>query len=153
MRRPHGDSVDRPSTYAQIFGKETEFGPRPYRIGKRQSLHHRNRKLRRKPEGSLRGNNTGLEEPVFMSGVLVSSDHEAHSAHELRGSDSSRGPDFVSTIEQFFCDMAAKEVWPLCSAEISHECFDLVKQEMVALPNNRRDLPTGRTVPSKSYDH
>ena len=84
----------------------------------------------------LRRNTTRLEEPVFMSGVLVSRDQEAHSAHKLCSSDSSMGPDFVSTKEQFFCDITAKEVWPLCSAEIPHECFDLVKQEMVAVPNN-----------------
>ena len=146
-------TVDPPSTYAQILGKGTQVGPGPYGIGNGESFRRRHQKLRRNPEGSLSINNTGLQQPVFMSGVLVSSEHEAHSAHELCVSDSSMGPDFVSTTEQMFCHMAAKEVWPLCSTEIPHGCFDLVKQEMASPPNSRRDIFTGRTVPSRSYDH
>lgn len=48
---------------------------------------------------------------------LVASAHEQHSAREVCGSGTSRGPDFVSLKEGFFCDMETKTLWPLCAEE------------------------------------
>lgn len=56
---------------------------------------------------------------------LIISNITSHSAKELCESHTSAGPDFVSTIERLFCDMAEKVLWPLCSEDSSYACFDL----------------------------
>ncbi len=64
-------------------------------------------------------------------GHLVISGLDAHSANELCESGSSYGPDFVSTVENTYCDMSAKKSWPLCDQNgITERCFDLQKQTM-----------------------
>lgn len=83
---------------------------------------------------------------------LIVSKFDNQSAAELCGSDQSYGPDFVSVAEGIFCDMSAKEAWPLCGAGIAHGCFDLDTNQMVSQGSQRRDEQTGRSVPVKSYD-
>lgn len=94
-------------------------------------------------------------------GHLIISNHQSHSAQELCESETSIGPDFVSTNESVFCDMAAKEWWPLCSSTITTSCFELNTQTMEGNnPGNRapgktvhaRNTATGRVIPDKSYD-
>lgn len=55
---------------------------------------------------------------------LVVSNIDSHSAQELCESDTSSGPDFVSTSEGLFCDMSEKQLWPLCSGVVTASCFD-----------------------------
>jgi hypothetical protein len=101
---------------------------------------------------------------------VVVSKIESHSAKEVCESESSAGPDFVSTVEGVFCDTAAKEWWYLCSSKISTGCFDLETQRMVGNANatghhstepvyhnatsihsREVDASTGRVVPVKLY--
>lgn len=101
---------------------------------------------------------------VFMQGHLVTSGHAAHSAKELCESGTSAGPDFVSTVEGLFCDMAEKEVWPLCLGNVTNStqaCFDTSTNTMQGGSNStsqgnstgiwRRDYASGRPIPDKSY--
>jgi len=71
---------------------------------------------------------------------LVVSGHEGHSAKDLCDSGSSYGPDFVSTVENTYCDMSAKKAWPLCDRNgVKDNCFDLQKQTMRKGGKMRRD--------------
>ncbi|EAW15008.1 uncharacterized protein ACLA_004220 [Aspergillus clavatus NRRL 1] len=90
---------------------------------------------------------------------IIMSEHAAHTASELCGSLSAAGPDFVSIVEGLFCDMCAKELWPLCSEATLTGCFDLDSKAMRA--NNgtltgrglhARDVLTGRDIPQKEYE-
>ena len=60
---------------------------------------------------------------------LVVSDISAHSATTLCNHDMSRGPDFVSTIENLFCDMETKTLYPLCTGSQSSNCFTIDKDQ------------------------
>lgn len=60
-----------------------------------------------------------------LADQLVVSDIACHSAKEVCESDTSAGPDFVSTVEGLFCDMSEKILWPLCSESLTDSCFDL----------------------------
>ena len=55
---------------------------------------------------------------------LIESSSTGHSAQELCGSETSRGPDFVSLEEGLYCDMMNKQLSPLCSATIVEGCYD-----------------------------
>ena len=55
----------------------------------------------------------------------------AHSASELRGSETSRGPSFVSTQEGTYCDMSHKTSYPLCSATVTTGCFDVDTKQLI----------------------
>jgi hypothetical protein len=61
--------------------------------------------------------------------LIVSSSHH-HSAVEICESPSSRGSDFVSTVEGLFCDMATKTLYPLCGGNVETECFDVKSHEL-----------------------
>jgi hypothetical protein len=56
---------------------------------------------------------------------LTISEFDDHSAKTVCQSDSSSGPDFISTVERLFCDMCDRQIWRLCDHEEDHECFDL----------------------------
>jgi hypothetical protein len=102
-------------------------------------------------------------------GSLIISSFPSHSAKDLCESATSIGPDFVSTIEGIYCDMAAKEWWYLCSTSLVTGCFDLTKTAMVGnVPGNAaagtattvngtaiqsRDTSSGRVIPVKTYDN
>ena len=83
---------------------------------------------------------------------VVVSDYDTHTATELCDSATSHGPDFVSTKENFYCDMCTHQLWPLCSATINQACFDMGTMTMRAGtgPQKRGSL-TGREVPAKKY--
>jgi hypothetical protein len=117
-----------------------------------------NKPKRRSIESSRLSKRDGRQ---LKPGHLVVSHFQSHSAQELCESATSIGPDFVSTTEGIFCDMAEKEWWSLCSSTITTGCFDLNKQTMVGnAPGNgrhettihSRDTATGRVIPVKSYD-
>ena len=83
-------------------------------------------------------------------GHLIISGHEGHSGTELCGSEGSYGPDFVSTVDNTYCDMSTKTSWPLCGSNgIKEQCFDLATHSMQYSPHMkaRRDdgSPAGTT--------
>ncbi|KAL8797104.1 MAG: hypothetical protein Q9195_000571 [Heterodermia aff. obscurata] len=87
------------------------------------------------------------ETSVFMSSKgklaqLVVSDIQAHSAKDLCDHSRSRGPDFVSRVENIYCDMTAKRSYPLCKDKQTKDCFSLDKQGKRV---SRRDGTTGQT--------
>ena len=89
-------------------------------------------------------------------GHLVISSIKTHSAKELCESQTSMGPDFVSTVEGLFCDMEVKEWWNLCSTNLTTGCFDLSSQTMKGnVAGNTtvkaRDGASGRVIPNKEY--
>jgi hypothetical protein len=88
----------------------------------------------------------------FMADVLITSALEEHSADHLCGDDMSLGPDFVSLAEGLFCDMETRHTWQLCSATVTHSCFDTKTQKMAPGPLGRRSTIHGREIPEKSYE-
>ncbi|KAH8776233.1 hypothetical protein BGZ57DRAFT_364443 [Hyaloscypha finlandica] len=83
---------------------------------------------------------------------IVVSDYDTHSATELCDSATSVGPDFVSTKENFFCDMCTHELWPLCSPTINQGCFDITSMTMKAGTSSSRGGSLGRReVPMRKY--
>ncbi|KAH0565237.1 hypothetical protein GP486_001365 [Trichoglossum hirsutum] len=83
---------------------------------------------------------------------VVISDVNAHTATALCKSDTSVGPDFVSTKEGLYCDMCAHELWHVCDATITQGCFDRNTTEMrPGTGPQARDGLSGRQVPAKKY--
>ncbi|KAL7941110.1 hypothetical protein V8C42DRAFT_348974 [Trichoderma barbatum] len=74
---------------------------------------------------------------------LVISSIESHNATQLCLSETSRGPDFVSTAEGVFCDMATRELMPLCSQGIEENCFHT--------DSGTQLLRRNETAPTKQY--
>lgn len=72
-------------------------------------------------------------------GHLVISNHEKHSAVHLCEHPNSRGPDFISLIEELFCDMTERIVYPLCSKAVTTACFSYNKATKKV---HKRDLQT-----------
>lgn len=70
---------------------------------------------------------------------IVGSHDEMHSASELCEDPMAWGPDFVSFHEGVFCDMKKKEVWPLCDAEITKNCFDWDARILVKKRSSKRE--------------
>lgn len=62
-----------------------------------------------------------------METQLVVSDFDHHSAIELCEHPRSYGPDFVSLAEGVFCDMSERKHYPLCSKEVTKDCFSVDK--------------------------
>ena len=92
----------------------------------------------------------------LKEGHIVISDFPAHSAKEVCEHPTSLGWDFVSTVEGIYCDITAREWWPLCSDKVKTGCFDLDKREMRGNApghkgSQRRDLLTGREISDKKY--
>lgn len=85
---------------------------------------------------------------------LVISNIPGHSAKELCEHPSSLGPDFVSTVENIFCDMESGKWWALCDATHSDRCFDLEHQTMRgdgSGSKQARDEASAVPVPEKQY--
>lgn len=84
-------------------------------------------------------------------GRLVVSHRMSYNATEVRGSETSYGPDFVSVIEGKHCDMETREVVPLCGrgGGLSRGCFALDGPErpgMVAGNGKRSLKKPGRVI-------
>lgn len=75
--------------------------------------------------------NSTLDGSINQPGHVIISDYKAHSASEVCGSETSRGPSFVSTQDSTYCDMSTKTSYPLCSATVTTECFDVDTQELI----------------------
>jgi hypothetical protein len=56
--------------------------------------------------------------------LIVSQNITSHTAHDLCGSDTSYGPDFVGS-DGYYCDMGSKTLFPLCSTENIDGCLDI----------------------------
>ncbi|KAK4219561.1 hypothetical protein QBC37DRAFT_409208 [Rhypophila decipiens] len=56
---------------------------------------------------------------------LVITDRPDHSAVRLCESSNSRGPSLVSLAEGMFCNMATRELLPLCVGDLTEDCFDV----------------------------
>jgi hypothetical protein len=80
-------------------------------------------------------NNSSLDGSINRPGHVIISDYKAHSASEVCGSETSRGPSFVSTQEGIYCDMSTKISYPLCSPTVTNGCFDVDTMELIG---NRR---------------
>jgi len=78
---------------------------------------------------------------IAQPGHVVISDYNAHSAEEVCGSESSRGPSFVSMRENVYCDMESKTHYPLCSTTVTGNCFDVDEMHLLGEPRKHaRDL-------------
>lgn len=89
-----------------------------------------------------------------MHDQLVVSNITWHSAKELCESETSAGPDFVSTVEGLFCSMSDKVLWPLCSNSVRDHCFDLDKRSMRWDESLRSELKArGEDVEEKIYQN
>lgn len=58
---------------------------------------------------------------------LVITNRPGHSAVTLCDSDTSRGPSLASLVEGMFCNMATRELQPVCAGELTENCFDVEK--------------------------
>lgn len=61
---------------------------------------------------------------------LIISNLTGTDARDLCTSYTSDGPDYASLTEGLFCDMSEKQLWPLCSADVTTSCFDVGSQNM-----------------------
>lgn len=101
----------------------------PQRAGFNSESETANSRKKRAEAHQRRGN--------FASRLIVD-DKGSHTAEDLCGSDTSVGPDFVNPEHGYFCAMSeGKKVYPICSAEVTTECFNLdipalVKSNVVA---------------------
>jgi hypothetical protein len=78
-----------------------------------------------------------------------------HSAVELCDSPYSLGPDMVSTLEDMFCDMSEKRLWPVCNYATASYCFDMTSQtvrgsDVSSLKNATTPLWSNSTIGSSS---
>lgn len=83
---------------------------------------------------ALRGRNRWTGNQVWNAtrstdNRLVISHIESHSAITLCEAPNSRGPSFVSLVEGYYCNMATRELLPLCSEHTTVDCFHLPKTE------------------------
>ena len=62
---------------------------------------------------------------------LVVTDDPQHSALDLCAHASSRGPYLVNTVEGSYCHMVDKSLWPLCTVDMTDNCFDHEAQILI----------------------
>ena len=75
---------------------------------------------------------------------LIASHMSHHSAIKLCEDDLSHGPDFVSLVENVFCDMALKEYYPLCERKSDKvDCYDF----------ETHNLMTAGGAVARNYSH
>lgn len=97
-----------------------------------------------------------------MQNQLIVSSIDSHTATSLCQSDTSSGPDFVSTIEGLYCDMSEKQLYQLCSnGTITDNCFDMTTNTILAASGNvssgnwtmtgAHTAIAGSALPQKSY--
>lgn len=99
-----------------------------------------------------RGVKSRRDDPCPHESHVVISDIDAHSAREVCDSESSHGPDFVSTTEGLFCDMCAHQLWKVCGSPDATGCFDVDTQRLRAGGNPlRRDESSADALPEKAY--
>lgn len=62
---------------------------------------------------------------------LVHSKDAEHQTEELCKSEHSYGPDFVNHEEGLFCRMSDKTLWPLCTDDVTDNCFNVEANGLV----------------------
>jgi hypothetical protein len=77
-----------------------------------------------------------------FGGALISSQHAQHGGRNLCTDPFSMGPDFVSFIDNTFCDMETKTLWPLCDGEngLRRGCFDWDTKSLMTGWFRKREL-------------
>jgi hypothetical protein len=61
------------------------------------------------------------------------------------------GPEFVSVNEGFFCDVAEKRLWSVCSQNVTEICFDMEEYQIGGSNFRIRDVSWNDTnIPPKS---
>jgi hypothetical protein len=66
-----------------------------------------------------------------FTGRIIGSHDPSHKASELCKSPTSWSPDFVSFAEGVLCDMTTRELWALCSGDVTTDCFDWDSKALV----------------------
>jgi hypothetical protein len=66
-----------------------------------------------------------------MESTLILSRSPANSAEELCSSPGSVSPDLVSYAEGKYCDMSTRIVWPICTTQITNNCFDTGRNKLI----------------------
>lgn len=87
---------------------------------------------------------------------LVVSSKGSHSATEVCDSETSFGPDFISTEEGVFCSMSQKKTFPICGREGSSTadaCFDLKTNTLVIAESRdiEHTLRIREALPTTNY--
>lgn len=87
---------------------------------------------------------------------LVVSSKGSHSATEVCDSETSFGPDFISTEEGVFCSMSQKKKFPICGREGSSAadaCFDLETNTLVVTESKDAEhtLRIREALPATNY--
>jgi hypothetical protein len=87
-----------------------------------------------------------------ISDRLIITAKQVHSARELCESETSYGPDTVSTVEGLFCDMETKTLYPVCEEGTNNNdiCFD-VDSKHLRLSNGEK-VRQGRATIPKEYN-
>jgi hypothetical protein len=65
---------------------------------------------------------------LIHAGRLVVTALPFHSAVELCDDVYSLGPDIVSMVENMYCDMSEKRLWPVCAGDTTSYCFHMGSQ-------------------------
>jgi hypothetical protein len=90
----------------------------------------------------------------FRRGIhdrLIITAKESHSARELCESESSYGPDTVSSVEGLFCDMDTKTLYPLCNGSNTADvCFDVETKQLMLSSGEK--IRQGRSSIPKDYN-
>ncbi|OIW26326.1 hypothetical protein CONLIGDRAFT_706493 [Coniochaeta ligniaria NRRL 30616] len=86
-----------------------------------QQEHHSKRSSEKTAKQQRRSIKTSNINPEH----LIITDSNGHSAKEVCEHPNSVGWDIVSTKEGLFCDLADRQLYPLCSPTITVNCFDL----------------------------
>ncbi|KAK5630492.1 hypothetical protein RRF57_006207 [Xylaria bambusicola] len=94
----------------------------------------------------------GIKRRSSVLDKLIITSMAAHSAQELCDSETSWGPDTVSTVENLFCDMETKTLYPVCAGTATTSCFDLENESLI-LPDGtqQHDGIQARSTP-KAYN-
>lgn len=111
-------------------------------------------RTKRQEKGQLPEDITTLS--AKLARQLVVSSKPVHSATEVCDSDTSYGPDFVSTEEGIFCSMSQKKKFPICGHDSNstvETCFDL-KTKTLVMPGSEDTEHTRRirdALPPTNY--
>lgn len=105
---------------AKVIGQGVDLNPELIKPAIRQALTRRTYELeRRKTRTQIR------EDFAYINGTLIRSHFPWHSAETLCKSKGAVSPDFVSYVEDLYCDMEMRQLWPLCSNSTTQStCFD-----------------------------
>lgn len=76
--------------------------------------------------------------------LVVSSD-PSHSATGLCESETSRGPDLISTVEGLFCDMETRQVLKVCAGGVETDCVHMPSNSSLVVKRDGSTAEKGYT--------